>query len=59
MRGRRFYDQVRTDADASARSPQIGTHTPVLRAKEPILPPLQTIREIGDGEALLPALAGL
>src|SRR5262249_29005304 len=30
MRGWRFYDQLRTDATAPARIPQIGTYTPVL-----------------------------
>jgi predicted ATPase len=30
IRAWRFYDHFRTDADAPARSPQIGTYTPVL-----------------------------
>jgi predicted ATPase len=30
IRGWRFYDQLRTDAAAPARMPQIGTYTPVL-----------------------------
>ncbi len=30
IRGWRFYDQLRTDAAAPARLPQVGTHTPVL-----------------------------
>src|SRR5215471_8701008 len=30
IRAWRFYDHFRTDASAPARSPQIGTHTPVL-----------------------------
>src|SRR5215471_20467820 len=30
MRGWRFYDQFRTDLEAPARQPQLGTHTPVL-----------------------------
>ncbi|WP_285042684.1 AAA family ATPase [Plantibacter sp. LMC-P-059a] len=30
VRGWRFYDQFRTDRDAPARAPQVGTRTPVL-----------------------------
>ena len=30
MRDWRFYDHFRTDAEAPARRPQVGTHTPVL-----------------------------
>src|ERR1700682_3637603 len=30
IRAWRFYDHFRTDADAPVRSPQIGTHTPIL-----------------------------
>src|SRR5215510_9194106 len=30
IRAWRFYDQLRTDASAPARLPQVGTHTPVL-----------------------------
>ena len=30
MRAWRFYDHFRADATAPARSPQIGTHTPML-----------------------------
>ena len=30
IRSWRFYDQLRTDAAAPARLPQIGTHTPIL-----------------------------
>jgi predicted ATPase len=30
IRAWRFYDHFRTDADAPARAPQIGTHTPIL-----------------------------
>ena len=53
MRAWRFYDHFRTDASAPARVPQIGTHTPVLSHDgADLAAALQTIREIGDGEAL-------
>ncbi|CAM5385884.1 hypothetical protein SAVIM338S_01771 [Streptomyces avidinii] len=53
IRSWRFYDHVRTDADAPARSPRVGTRTPVLAADGSDLPAaLQTIRETGDHEAL-------
>ncbi|HWO29725.1 MAG TPA: AAA family ATPase [Candidatus Acidoferrum sp.] len=53
IRAWRFYDHFRTDADAPARSPQIGTHTPVLgNDGADLAAAVQTIREIGDGAAL-------
>jgi len=53
MRAWRFYDQLRTDAAAPARLPQIGTYTPVLgHDGADLAPAIQTIREIGDGGAL-------
>ncbi|MET0540520.1 MAG: AAA family ATPase [Variovorax sp.] len=53
MRGWRFYDHFRSDADAPARWPQLGTYTPVLANDgADFAAALQTIREIGDGEAL-------
>jgi predicted ATPase len=53
MRSWRFYDHFRTDAAAPARLPQIGTHTPVLSHDgADLAAALQTIREIGDSEAL-------
>jgi len=53
MRLWRFYDHFRTDAQAPARMPQIGTHTPVLANDgSDLAAALQTIREIGDVEAL-------
>ncbi|SMC25263.1 Predicted ATPase [Andreprevotia lacus DSM 23236] len=53
MRGWRFYDHFRSDADAPARQAQIGTHTPVLANDgADLAAALQTIREIGDGAAL-------
>ncbi len=53
VRSWRFYDHFRTDAAAPARWPQQGTCTPVLAADGADLgAALQTIREIGDAEAL-------
>jgi predicted ATPase len=49
IRGWRFYDQLRTDAGAPARSPQIGTYTPVLSGDgADLAAALQTIFEIGE-----------
>jgi predicted ATPase len=53
IRAWRFYDHFRSDAESPARHPQIGTHTPVLAANGADLgAALQTIREIGDSDAL-------
>ncbi|QGZ61486.1 AAA family ATPase [Paraburkholderia acidisoli] len=53
IRSWRFYDHFRTDQHASARQVQIGTHSPVLADDGANLAAaLQTIREIGDAEAL-------
>jgi predicted ATPase len=53
VRSWRFYDQFRTDAHAPARASRIGTRTPVLANDgADLAAALQTIREIGDGEAL-------
>lgn len=53
VRSWRFYDHFRTDADAPARQPQVGTRTPVLHHDgRDLAAALQTIREIGDGPAL-------
>jgi predicted ATPase len=58
MRDWRFYDQLRTDRDAPARRPQIGTYTPVLGNEgADVAAALQTIREIGDTAALDRAIA--
>lgn len=49
----RFYDQIRTDAAAPARQPQVGTRTLALSPTGADLAgAIQTIYEIGDGEAL-------
>ncbi|QES40752.1 ATP-binding protein [Streptomyces venezuelae] len=53
IRSWRFYDHVRTDADAPARAARIGTRTSVLAHDgADLAAALQTIREIGDDEAL-------
>jgi predicted ATPase len=53
IRGWRFYDHFRTDADAPARLPQLGTRTPVLHHDgRDLAAALQTIREIGDADTL-------
>lgn len=53
MRGWRFYDHLRTDRDAPARKPQIGTYTPVLGDDgADVAAALQTIREIGASQEL-------
>jgi predicted ATPase len=58
IRGWRFYDHFRTDADAPARSPQIGTRTPILSNDgADLTAAIQTIREIGDWDALVAAVA--
>ena len=49
IRSWRFYDHFRTDADAPARLPQVGTHTPILgNDGSDMAAALQTIREVGD-----------
>jgi predicted ATPase len=49
MRGWRFYDQFRTDLEAPARMPQVGTHTPVLSNDgSDLAAAIQTILEIGN-----------
>ena len=53
IRSWRFYDQFRTDSDAPARQPQLGTRTPVLHHDgRDLAAALQTIVEIGDSAAL-------
>jgi predicted ATPase len=53
IRSWRFYDHVRTDAQAPARASQIGTRTPVLgHDGADLAAALQTIREVGDVDAL-------
>ncbi|MEL7023936.1 MAG: AAA family ATPase [Pseudomonadota bacterium] len=53
IKGWRFYDHFRTDADAPARLPQLGTRTPVLHHDgRDLAAAIQTIVEIGDANAL-------
>ncbi|HET6297999.1 MAG TPA: AAA family ATPase [Kribbella sp.] len=53
MRSWRFYDHLRTDADAPARQVQIGTRTTILGPEgADVAAALQTIREIGPRGAL-------
>lgn len=57
LRSWRFYDHMRTDRDAPARQLQVGTYSPVLSDDGGNLAAaLQTIREIGDGQALEAAI---
>ncbi len=58
IQGWRFYDHFRTDIDAAARTPQLGTRTQVLHHDgHDLAAALQTIREVGDSEALDAAIA--
>lgn len=53
MKRWRFYDHFRTDSDAPARTPQLGTRTMVLSHDgADLAAALQTIIEVGDEEAL-------
>lgn len=53
----RFYDQFRTDREAPARMPQLGTRTPILgNDGRDLAAAIQTIREIGDVNALEQAI---
>ena len=57
IRSWRFYDHFRTDSDAPARLPQIGTHTPILSNDgSDLAAALQTIQEIGDPDELADAV---
>lgn len=57
MRSWRFYDHFRTDIEAPARMPQVGTRTPVLSHDgSDVAAALQTILEIGDEAGLTEAI---
>jgi predicted ATPase len=57
IRSWRFYDQLRTDADAPARVPRLGTRTPVLgHDGGDLAAAIQTILENGDSEAVAVAV---
>ena len=59
IRSWRFYDHFRTDADAPARSPQIGTRTPVLAQDgADLAAALQTIVATGRRAQLAEAVDG-
>ena len=48
----RFYDHFRSDSDAPARQPQLGTRTPILHHDgRDLVSAVQTIFEIGDAES--------
>jgi predicted ATPase len=58
IRSWRFYDHFRSDSEAPARLPQLGTRTPVLHHDgRDLAAALQTIIEIGDVVALEEAIA--
>ena len=58
MRAWRFYDDLRTDREAPARRPQVGTFTPVLAGDgSDIGAAIQTIIEIGDSDTLRDTIA--
>lgn len=57
MRDWRFYDNLRTDADAPARRPQVMTYTPVLGSDGgDLASAIATISAIGDRDALADAV---
>ena len=58
IRGWRFYDHFRSDAQAPSRQPQLGTRTPVLSHDgRDLAAAWQTILEIGDPRALEAAVS--
>lgn len=58
LRQWRFYDHLRTDRDAPARRPQVGTRTWVMASDgSDFCAALQTIIEVGNAPALEEALA--
>ncbi|MEZ9820026.1 AAA family ATPase [Shewanella sp. 10N.286.45.A1] len=58
IRAWRFYDHFRSDSEAPARKPQLGTRTPVLHHDgRDLASAIQTIFEVGDREAFDTALS--
>jgi predicted ATPase len=58
IRGWRFYDHFRSDSDAPARLPQLGTRTTALSHDgRDLAAAWQTILEIGDAQALRESVA--
>ncbi|WP_299796166.1 AAA family ATPase [uncultured Shewanella sp.] len=54
----RFYDHFRSDTDAPARKPQLGTRTPVLHHDgRDLASAIQTIFEVGDKEGFDEAIS--
>ena len=52
MRAWRFYDQLRSDRDAPARKPQVGTYTPVLANDgSDLAAAIMTIASVSDSAA--------
>src|SRR3974390_346421 len=57
IRSWRFYDQLRTDAEAPPRTPRLATRTPVLgHDGGDLAAAIQTILEIGDPDAVSQAV---
>jgi predicted ATPase len=57
MRNWRFYDHFRTDAEAPARRPQVGTRTPILASDgADLAAAIQTVFETGDRAAFESAI---
>src|SRR5690606_16018935 len=58
IRGWRFYDGFRVDAEAPARRPQVGTRTEVLSGDgHDLAAAIQTIFEVGDSVGLQDSVA--
>ncbi len=58
IRSWRFYEHFRSDVGAPARSPQVGTRTPVLASDgHDLAAAWRTVVEIGDAAALADAVA--
>jgi predicted ATPase len=58
MRDWRFYDHFRTDREAPARRPQVGTYTPVLASDgADLAAAIETVRSIGSEGELSAAIA--
>lgn len=58
IRAWRFYDGFRTDPEAPARRPQVGTRTEVLSSDgSDLAAAIQTIAEVGDAAGLRDSLA--
>jgi len=58
IRACRFFDNFETHVNAPARQPHLGTRTPVLNHDGcDLAAALQTIKEIGDAEALNDAIS--